>query len=244
MPNNVGSETHEPTSLEGIALTASLNKEHRFRNLYGELTPELLLTAWTRINKDAASGVDKVTAEDYGQNLMGNIQNLAQRLKEKTYKAKLVRRTYIPKDNGKERPLGIPALEDKIVQRAVTMVLNAIYEQEFLDVSYGYRAGMSANDAVADLTFQVQFGRFGYVVEADIQGFFDTIDHDWLLKMLALRIDDKAFLHLIRKWLKAGILEPDGMVHDPVTGTPQGGIVSPVLANVYLHYALDLWFDR
>ena len=244
MPDNAGLEHHKPTSLEGIALTASLNKEHRFRNLYGELTPERLLTAWTRINKDAASGVDKVTAEDYEQNLMGNIQNLAQRLKEKTYKAKLVRRTYIPKDNGKERPLGIPALEDRIVQRAVTMVLNAIYEQEFLDVSYGYRAGMSANDAVADLTFQLQFGTYGYLVEADIQGFFDNIDHDWLLKMLALRIEDKAFLHLIRKWLKAGILEPDGMIHDPVTGTPQGGIVSPVLANIYVHYTLDLWFDR
>jgi RNA-directed DNA polymerase len=232
MPNKVGSDTHEPTSLEGIALTASRNKSHRFQNLYGELTPELLLTAWTRINKDAASGVDKVTAEEYSQNLMGNIQKVAQRLKEKTYKAKLVRRTYIPQDNGKERPLGIPALEDKIVQRAVAMVLDAIYEQEFLDVSYGYRAGKSANEAVGDLTFQLQVGRFGYLVEADIQGFFDNIDHDWLLDMLALRIDDTAFLHLRRKWLKAGILEPDGTVIDLETGTPQGGIVSPLLANV------------
>lgn len=244
MPNNVGSGTHEPTSLRGIALTASLNKTHRFQNLYGELTLELLLTAWTRINKDAASGVDKMTAEEYRYDLMGNIASLAQRVKEKTYKAKLVRRTYIPKENGKKRPLGIPALEDKIVQRAVAMLLDAIYEQEFLDVSYGYRANKSANDAVGDLTFQLQYGTYGYVVEADIQGFFDTIDHDWLLKMLALRIDDTAFLHLIRKWLKAGILEPDGMVKHPDTGTPQGGIVSPVLANIYLHYALDLWFER
>ena len=135
MPDNAGLDTHKPTSLEGIALTASLNKNHRFRNLYGELTPELLLTAWTRINKDAASGVDKVTAEEYQTTLLGNIDDLARRLKEKRYKAKLVRRTYIPKDNGKERPLGIPALEDTMVHRAVTMVLNAIYEQEFLDVS-------------------------------------------------------------------------------------------------------------
>ncbi len=244
MPDKVGSETHEPTSLRGIAQTASLNKDHRFQNLYGELTPELLLTAWMRINKDAASGVDKVTAEEYRHNLMGNIHDLAQRVQEKRYKAKLVRRTYIPKDNGKERPLGIPALEDKIVQRAVSMLLDAIYEQEFLDVSYGYRAGKSANEAVGDLTFQLQYGRFGYVVEADIQGFFDNIDHEWLLKMLALRIDDKAFLNLIRKWLKAGILEPDGAVKHPEAGTPQGGIVSPVLANIYLHYALDLWFER
>jgi len=244
MPDNAGLETHKPTSLEGIALTASLNGKHRFRNLYGELTPDLLLTAWMSINKDAASGVDKITAKDYQEHLLDNIQNLGQRLKEKHYKAKLVRRTYIPKENGTERPLGIPALEDKIVQRAVTMVLNAIYEQEFLDVSYGYRAGKSANEAVGDLTFQLQYGKFGYVVEADIQGFFDNLDHEWLLNMLALRIDDKAFLNLIRKWLKAGIVEPDGMVKHPETGTPQGGIVSPVLANVYLHYALDLWFER
>ena len=244
MPNNVGSDTHEPTSLEGIALTAGLNKEHRFQNLFGELTPERLLTAWMRINKDAASGVDKLTAEEYQENLLDNLKDLARRVHEKTYKAKLVRRTYIPKENGKERPLGIPALEDKIVQQAVAMLLDAIYEQDFLGVSYGYRANKSAKDAVGDLTFQLQFGTFGYVVEADIQGFFDTIDHDWLLRMLALRIDDAAFLHLIRKWLKAGILEPDGMVKHPDTGTPQGGIISPVLANVYLHYALDLWFER
>ena len=154
MPDNVGSEIHEPTSLEGIALTASLNKEHRFQNLYGELTSELLLSAWMRINQNAASGVDKITAEEYQANLLENIQNLAQRLKEKTYKAKLVRRTYIPKENGKERPLGIPALEDKIVQRAATMLLNAMYEQDFLDVSYGYRVGKSAQEAVGDLTFQ------------------------------------------------------------------------------------------
>ncbi len=244
MPDKAGLEHHKPTSLEGIALTASLNKTHRFRNLYGELTPELLLTAWKRINKDASSGVDKMTAKEYRRNLKSNIHNLAQRVKEKRYKAKLVRRTYIPKDNGKERPLGIPALEDKIVQRAVAMLLAAIYEQDFLDVSYGYRAKRSANEVVGDLTFQLQYGRFGYVVEADIQGFFDNIDHDWLLKMLALRIDDKAFLNLIRKWLKAGILEPNGMVIHPETGTPQGGIVSPVLANIYLHYALDLWFEK
>jgi RNA-directed DNA polymerase len=205
MLNNVGSDNHEPTSLEGIALSASLNKNHRFQNLYGELTPELLLSAWMSINKDAACGVDKVTAEEYQKNLLGNIEDLAQRLKEKRYKAKLVRRKYIPKDNGKERPLGIPTLEDKLVQRAVTMLLNAIYEQDFLDISYGYRDGVSANDAVGDLTFQLQYGTFGYLVEADIQGFFDNIDHDWLLTMLALRIDDKAFLNLIRKWLKAGI---------------------------------------
>jgi len=135
LPDNAGLDTHKPTSLEGIARTASLNTDPRFRNLYGELTPECLLTAWMCIKKDAASGVDKLTAEEDSQHLTENLNGVARRLKEKTYKAKLVRRPYIPKDNGKERPLGIPALEDKIVQRAVTMVLNAIYEQEFLEVS-------------------------------------------------------------------------------------------------------------
>lgn len=122
--------------------------------------------------------------------------------------------------------------------------MNAIYEQDFLDVSYGYRPGRGAKDAVKDLGFNFQYGKFGYVVEADIKGFFDNIDHDWLLEMLRHRIDDRAFLNLIRKWLKAGILDTDGQVLHPVTGTPQGGIVSPILANVYLHYALDLWFER
>jgi len=244
MPDTAGSDIHEPTSLRGIAYTARLKTGHRFRNLYGELTPECLLTAWKRINKRASSGVDKMTAQEYARNLPENLDDLVQRLKTKRYKAKLGKRTYIPKENGKQRPLGIPALEDKIVQRAVAMLLEAIYEQEFLTCSYGYRPNTGAQDAVSDLTFQLQFGRFGYIVEADIQGFFDNIDHDWLLKMLALRIDDAAFLGLIRKWLKAGILESDGMVIHPDTGTPQGGIVSPILANVYLHYALDVWFDR
>jgi group II intron reverse transcriptase/maturase len=150
----------------------------------------------------------------------------------------------IPKANGQERPLGIPALEDKLVQLACAKLLTAIYEQDFLECSYGYRPGRGALDAVRDLTFDLQYGRYGYLVEADIQGFFDHMDHAWLLDMLRVRIDDRAFLKLIRKWLKAGVLETDGQVIHPETGTPQGGTVSPVLANVYLHYALDLWFDK
>ncbi len=244
MPDTAGSEKRKQTSLWGIAGTASRNKRHRFRNLYGCLTPELLLQGWQRLNKQAASGVDSVTAEDYVADLQVNLERLAKRLRQKKYKAKLVRRKWIPKGNGKERPLGIPALEDKIVQTAVAMIMNAIYEQDFLDCSYGYRPKRSAKDAVSDVTFQLQYGVYGYVVEADIKGFFDNLDHEWLLKMLAHRIDDKAFLNLIRKWLKAGILETDGRVVHPDTGTPQGGIVSPILANVYLHYVLDLWFTR
>jgi RNA-directed DNA polymerase len=135
-------------------------------------------------------------------------------------------------------------MDDKLAQAACAKLLRAIYEQDFLDCSYSYRPKRGALDAVRDLTFDLQYGRYGYLIEADIKGFFDNMDHEWLRRMLSLRIDDRAFLHLIRKWLKAGILEMDGKIIYPETGTPQGGIVSPVLANVYLHYALDLWFEK
>jgi len=243
-PDKVGLEQSEPTFLRGIANKARSNQQHRFRDLYRCLNEALIYHAWESLNKGAASGVDHVTADAHAEDLQGNIQRLVERLKTKRYRAKLVRRVYIPKENGKQRPLGIPALEDRLVQSAVTKVLTAIYEQDFLDCSYGYRTGRSAHDAVSELTRELQFGPYHTVVEADIRGFFDHMDHDWLLEMLKQRIDDRAFLGLIRKWLKAGILETDGEVINPETGTPQGGIVSPILANVYLHYALDLWFDR
>ena len=244
MPDKVGSDNHQPTSLRGIANKARVDKRHRFRDLYRCLDAELLLSCWRDLNKDAASGVDNITAKAYAENLHANIEALAQRLKAKRYRAKLVRRCYIPKENGKERPLGIPVLEDKLVQLACAKLLSAIYEQDFLDCSYGYRPGRGAKDAVRDLTFDLQYGRYGYVVEVDIKGFFDHLDHSWLLDRLRVRIDDRAFLNLMRKWLKAGVLEPDGQVVHPETGTPQGGTVSPVLANAYLHYALDLWFTK
>lgn len=243
-PDTVGPEFRKPTSLRGIANKAKADKRHRFRDLYRCLNVDFLLDCWGDLNKDAASGVDGVTWTEYAENLHANIEALVARLKSKRYRARLVRRQYIPKENGKERPLGIPVIEDKLVQTACAKLLSAIYEQEFLAFSYGYRPDRGAADAVRDLTFDLQYGCYGYVVEADIKGFFDHMDHDWLLKMLRLRIDDRAFLGLIRKWLKAGILETDGKVIYPDTGTPQGGVVSPVLANVYLHYALDLWFEK
>jgi RNA-directed DNA polymerase len=243
-PDTVGSEARKPTSLRGIADKAKADKPHRFRDLYRCLNVEFLLECWGDLNKDAASGVDGVTWQAYAENLQANVEALVERLKQKRYRAKLIRRRYIPKGNGQERPLGIPVIEDKLLQAACARILNAIYEQEFLGCSYGYRPDRGAGDAVRDLTFDLQYGRYGYVVEADIQGFFDHMDHDWLLKMLRLRIDDRAFLGLIRKWLKAGILETDGRVIHPDTGVPQSGIISPVVANVYLHYALDLWFEK
>jgi group II intron reverse transcriptase/maturase len=244
LPDTVGSDHQKPTSLQGIANKAKTDKQHRFRDLYGCLDADLLLDCWGDLNKQAASGVDGLTAQAYAVNLQANITALAQRLKGKRYRAKLVRRCYIPKENGSERPLGIPALEDKLVQWACAKLLTAIYEQDFLDCSYGYRPGRGALGAVRDLTFDLQYGTYGYLVEADVKGFFDQLDHTRLLTMLRERVDDRAFLRLMRKWLKAGMLETDGHVVHPETGSPQGGCISPVLANVYVHYALDLWFDK
>lgn len=243
-PDNAGPDQRKPTSLRGIAIKANADKKHRFQNLYGCLNAPFLHSCWADLNKNAAAGVDRVTAEAYRENLDENIRNLVERLKSNRYRAKLVRRCYIPKENGKERPLGIPALEDRLVQMACAKLLSAIFEADFLDMSYGYRPGRSAKDAVNDLRFNLQFGKFGYIVEADIKGFFDHMDHEWLLRMLGERVDDKAFLNLIRKWLKAGVLETDGKVIHPDSGTPQGGVISPVLANIYLHFALDLWFEK
>jgi RNA-directed DNA polymerase len=244
VPDSVGSDQHKSTFLRGIANKAKADKQHRFRDLYGCLNADFLVDCWQELNRDAASGIDGVTAAAYEENLQANIEALAERLKLKRYRAKLVRRTYIPKENGKERPLGIPVLEDKLVQKAGAKLLMAIYEEDFLSCSYGYRPGRGPLDAVRDLTFDLQYGCYGYVVEADVKGFFDHLDHDELVKMLSLRIDDRAPRWLIRKGLKAGCLSTDGPVIHPETGTPQGGVISPVLANVYWHYALDLGFEE
>lgn len=230
------------TFLQGIVKKAHEQPKHRFGNLYELLNKAYLKECWRDIRQDAAHGVDRVSAEDYEQNLDENIHDLVERLKRKQYRAKLVRRQYIPKGSGKMRPLGIPAVEDKLLQLAVTRTLQAIYEQDFLRCSYGYRPNVGALDAVDWLTIKLQFGRYNFLVEADILAFFDNIQHEWMVRMLEERIEDGAFLRLIKKWLKVGVLDTDGQVLHPATGTPQGGIVSPILANVYLHYALDLWF--
>jgi RNA-directed DNA polymerase len=233
------------TSLSGIAKKAKTQVRYRFRNLYGMLNETFLRECWRQIRKDAASGIDGVSAFEYEQRLQENISDLVDRLKRKVYRARLVRRKYIPKGKGKWRPLGIPVIDDKLAQKGAAGILQAIYEQDFLRCSYGYRLGVGARDAVKRLTVKLQFGNYNYVVEVDIKGFFENIDHEWMIRMLEERIDDKAFLRLIRKWLKAGVLEEDGRsVVKPGAGTPQGGVVSPVMANVYLHYVLDLWFHR
>ena len=183
--------------------------------------------------------MDGQSVADYENDLESNLADLLNRLKRKGYRAKLVRRKYIPKGAGKFRPLGIPAVEDKIVQMAARRILEAIYEADFLDTSRGYRSGKGARHASQMLRESLATKKVNWVVEADIKGFFNNLDHEKLLNMLRKRIDDEAFVRLIGKWLSAGVLEEDGHVVHPATGTPQGGIVSPVLANVYLHYALD-----
>jgi RNA-directed DNA polymerase len=242
-PDAVGPGNDETTSMRGIADKARHDKEHRFGNLYGELNEPLLKEAWRGLNQSAASGIDRVMARDYEQELDANIEDLVERLKAKRYRAQAVRRHYIPKVDGKQRPLGIPVVEDKLLQAGVAMILEAIYEPDFLPASFGYRPGVGARDAVQALGFNLQYGLFGYVVEADIQGFFSHLDHDCLKRMLRERIADESFIGLIGQWLKAGVLEPDGSFLYPEAGTPEGGVVSPILANIYLHHGLDLWFE-
>lgn len=202
-----------------------------------------LEVAFRELRKGAAAGVDGMTYREYERNLSGNLADLEKRLKEKRYRAKLVKRVYIPKSNGKLRPLGIPALEDKIVQYVVREILQTLFEPLFRDCSYAYRPKRSARQAAERLRDDLM-SQYVWVVECDISGFFDSISHDWMLRMLERRINDKALVGLIQKWLRAGILQPDGAVENPERGTPQGSIVSPILANIYLHYVLDLWFER
>lgn len=237
-------DEHVQAVLAGIANRARVSKEHRFGGVYTLLNEELLRWSFYNLNRKAAPGVDEVTWDDYERNLDANLQALVERLKRKAYRTRLVKRRYIPKGNGKFRPLGIPVLEDKLVQYGAKAILEAIYEADFVEYSFAYRPERSAKDAVRELCFRLQFAPVSWVVEADIKGFFDNIDHDWMLRMLAERIDDRAFVQLIGKWLKAGVLEDIHTVTHPGAGTPQGGVISPILANIYLHYVLDLWFEK
>ncbi len=236
-------DKHMQTSLCGIAKRAKEEPRHRFGNLYSLLNEGNLRWCFQQLNRKAAPGVDAIDYEEFECDREANIGMIVNDLKTGRYKAKLVRRRYIPKSGGK-RALGIPTVGDKVVQGAVSRILSAIFEEDFLASSHGYRRGKGPQRAALELSKSIQRGRYGWVLDADIKGYFDHIDHEWMMKMLEQRIDDQKFLRLIRKWLKAGILEEDGQVLYPVTGTPQGGVVSAVLANIYLHYVLDLWFAK
>jgi RNA-directed DNA polymerase len=232
------------TKLQKIAELAGKAPEMAFTSLNHHIDIGLLLEAYRRTRKDGAPGIDGQTAKEYEKNLLENLNNLLERFKSGTYKAPPVKRVYIPKGDGsKTRPIGIPTFEDKIVQRAVTMVLEAIFEQDFLDCSYGFRPGRSAHQAVQRLWDQLMKIGGGFVLELDIQKFFDTLDHSHLRSFLDRRVRDGVIRRAIDKWLKAGVME-GGALWRQETGTPQGGVVSPILANLYLHEVLDLWFQR
>jgi RNA-directed DNA polymerase len=199
-----------------------------------------LRAAFLALKKDAAPGVDGETWQHYEQAMEANLQDLSERLKRGAYRAKPVRRVYIPKADGRQRPLGVPVLEDKIVQRATVEVLNTIYETDFLGFSYGFRPGRSQHHALDALYIGIPTKKVSWVLDVDIRAFFDTIDHGWLCRFLEHRIADRRLVRLIQKWLNAGVME-EGMRKRVEEGTPQGGSVSPLLANVYLHYVFDLW---
>lgn len=232
------------TKLEAIAFKASTHPKHRFRNMSQLLDVGLFKRSWGQLKKDTAPGVDGLTAKVFKQQLSEHIITLVDELKADRYRTNPIKRIHIPKASGKTRPLGLPTLKDKLCQHGVASILNSIWEQDFLPNSYGYRPKKSAHGAIYSLRENLQKGRYSYIVEADIKGFFDTVDHGWLMKMLEHRIDDKRFLKLINQWLKVDIIEDDKAMLKAEEGTPQGGVISPVLANIYLHYVLDLWFSK
>jgi len=228
-------------ALARVRQAARRDKELRFTTLLHHVyNPAMLREAYFGLKRDAAPGVDGETWRSYGRNLEANLQDLSARLKRGAYRAKPARRAYIPKPDGRQRPLGVVVLEDKIVQRATTGVLNAIYETDFLGFSYGFRPGRSQHNALDALYTGLLTRKVNWVLDADIRGFFDAIDRGWLVKFVEHRIADRRVVRLIRKWLNAGVLE-DGVRTHRETGTVQGGSISPLLANVYLHYVFDLW---
>jgi group II intron reverse transcriptase/maturase len=233
------------TKQQRIAQLARQSPEMGFTSLAHFIDLDWLREAFDRTRKDGAVGVDGQDGEDYAADLTGNLQSLQDRAKSGTYQAPPVRRVHIPKAGSatETRPLGIPTFEDKVLQRAVVMVLEAVYEQDFKDCSYGFRPGRSAHQALDSLWRQTMAIKGGWIVDVDIRKFFDTIDHGHLRDFLKRRVRDGVLLRLIGKWLNAGVLE-DGCVTHPEKGSPQGGVVSPILSNVFLHYVLDEWFAR
>jgi len=230
------------TKLARIAEIAKEKPKEQFTSLAHLLDKQMLWDCHLELDGNKATGVDGITKAVYEENLEGNLDNLLARMKRGGYRPQASRRVHIPKDEKSKRPLGIPSYEDKIVQRGMSQILQAIYEQDFLNCSYGFRPGRGQHDALRELDQIMMKQPIRYVVDADIRGFFNHMDHEWIMKFLAYRIADPNFLRLVNKFLKAGIIEK-GEYEDTEEGSPQGGLISPILSNIYLHYALDLWFD-
>jgi group II intron reverse transcriptase/maturase len=233
-----------PSALDRIRQVACRDKQTKFTALWHHVyNIERLREAYFALKRNAAAGVDGQTWQAYGQELEMNLKNLSDRLARGSYRAKPVKRVYIRKEDGRQRPIGIPVLEDKIVQRAAVRVLGAVYETDFLGFSYGFRPGRSAHMALDALAVGIQTKKVNWLLDADIRGFFDTLDHEWLIKFVEHRIADPRVVRHIQKWLNAGVME-DGKREEQEEGTPQGGSISPLLANLYLHYVFDLWADQ
>jgi RNA-directed DNA polymerase len=236
------SEVGVSQGLAGVRKAARENKEMKFTALLHHMTAELLRESFYALKRKAAPGVDGVTWSEYETGLEERLVDLHGRVHRGAYRAQPSRRVYIPKSDGRQRPLGIAALEDKIVQQATTTILNQIYEEDFLGFSYGFRPGRSQHDALDALAVAIGQKKVNYVLDADIRSFFDFLDQSWLVKFVEHRVADQRILRLIQKWLKAGVME-EGKWSEPETGTPQGAVISPLLANIYLHYAFDLWVN-
>jgi len=231
-------------ALERIRKAAKEDKEERFTALWHHVyNVNRLRQAYFALKRDASPGIDGMTWKQYGQTLEAHLNDLSARLQRGAYHAPPVKRVYIPKPDGRQRPIGITALEDKIVQRATAEVLNAVYEEDFLGFSYGFRPGRKQHDALDAVTVAIEGHKVSWVLDADIRGFFDTMDHEWVMQFVEHRIADRRVHRHIRKWLKAGVLE-DGAWREVDEGVPQGGSISPLLANIYLHYALDQWVHQ
>ena len=230
-------------ALERIRQVARQRKKERFTSLFHHISVELLRVAFFALKRDAAPGVDGLTWQDYEADLDRKIEDLHARVHRGAYRALPSRRHYIPKADGQQRPLAIAALEDKIVQKAACAVLNAIYEEDFLGFSYGFRPGRGAHDALDALAVGIGSRKVNFILDADIRAFFDTVSQDWLIRFVEHRVGDRRIIRLIQKWLKAGVLE-DGVVTVSDRGTGQGAVISPLLANIYLHYVFDLWAER
>ena len=226
--------------LQGVREAAQRDKGLRFTTLLHHVSEKRLLDSFYLLKRQAAPGVDRVTWSDYEEGVEARITDLHDRIHRQAYRAQPSRRVYIPKPDGRQRPLGIAALEDKVVQQAVVEVLNQIYEEDFAGFSYGFRPGRSAHDALDSLSTGIVTKKVNWILDADIKGFFDNIDHEKLMGLIGLRIADPRILRLIRKWLTAGVSE-DGQWSETKVGTPQGAVISPLLANIYLHYVLDKW---
>lgn len=242
MPRTLN-RTGVTAGLERVRLRAKVKNKEKFTALLHHVTIERLQNAYSCLKRDAAAGVDGVTWDEYGNGLDRRIAELCTRVHRGSYRPQPSQRRYIPKPDGRQRPLGVAALEDKIVQRALAEVLNAIYEEDFLGFSYGFRPGRSQHDALDALAVGIEGRAVNWIVDADIAGFFDTVSHEWLLCFVEHRVGDRRVIRLIRKWLKAGVIE-DGRMMPTTVGTPQGGVISPLLANIYLHYVFDLWAER